>query len=554
MSLPSPSDPTVLDRELYVERPPIAREGLEVAGRYALVRCRGRGGIGEVWEAQEARTQRRVAVKLLLPGWHANDGIRQRFMREGRLAGTMQHRHIVEVLDVGETREGAPYIAMELLEGQPLHTVVAEQGPMPWTKVRRIMLQLCGALDHAHSMKIVHRDVKPSNVMFASDDGTDNCKLVDFGIAKQNLAGKQMQHLTGEGQMLGSPGFMCPEQLQGRPTDFRSDIYGLGCTGYYLLTGQVPFAGDSVPEMIHNALYCEPRQLDGGYLDDELRGAIEALFHRAVHRDPSARFGSALDFVVAINQIAEGTAPRTFELRPAIALTDRAIDPDAETNPGAESDGAASDDEGTPLAARVRTASGSSPVADSCGGSAPDVDTADEGGTAAAAAEAPVVMPRTTASGTGPRGVISTRSYSPLLRERPGLDRISWSCPEGFVELTRLLPDTVVVQMHGLLGASAAWLFETQLGRLLERHGPMQLFMHMGSMLSYPARVRDATLQCLTEHRRHIESMHLLTGTGVVGIAVSIAAVTVTGRPHVYEDELRWLAALDQAVAGRGRR
>src|SRR5690606_32360959 len=105
------------------------------------------------------------------------------------------------------------------------------QGPMPWERVKRILLQLCSALDHAHNLKIVHRDVKPSNVMLASRPGDpDRCKLLDFGIAKQSLVHQQTSHLTGEGQMLGSPGFMSPEQLQGRPTDVRGDVYGLGCT------------------------------------------------------------------------------------------------------------------------------------------------------------------------------------------------------------------------------------------------------------------------------------------------------------------------------------
>lgn len=505
MSTPSPSAPTVIDRGPSSAAPVIAHVGLRVADRYRLVVRRGVGGIGEVWEAEQLLTGRRVAIKLLLPVWQTETSVRQRFIREGRLASTVQHRNIVDIFEVGETHDGQPYIAMELLEGPSLDVVVQQRGPMPWDRVKRILLQLCGALDHAHNLQIVHRDVKPSNVVLAARPGDpDRCKLVDFGIAKQNLVDPHT-HLTGEGQLLGSPGFMSPEQLQGRPTDIRGDIYGLGCTGYYLLTGQVPFAGGSVPEMIHNALYERPRSLEGIALDEPLRQDIEAVFHRAIHRSPDDRFESILDFVVALNRVGHPSGPARTWTRPPSSPTGAADEPadaaqpEPPTSPGAEGSGA------TPVAL--------------LGG--------------------PV------------RPLASALGNISQLTGRATVDRIHWASAAGFLELARIPPSIVLVHMSGLIESSAAKLFHEQLGPLLERSPPTHVFWHLANIKTYPSDVRDASLRCLTEHRESIESVHVLNGPGLVGMAVSLATVALGGKAHVYEDQALWKAALDAWSAGR---
>jgi serine/threonine protein kinase len=508
MSTPSPSSPTVLDRGLPSEGPMVAHAGMRVANRYRLVARRGRGGIGEVWEAEQLPTGRRVAIKLLLPLWQTDPNVRKRFVREGRLASTVQHRNIVDIFDVGESG-GQPYIAMELLEGPSLDQVVLRSGPMPWERVKRILLQLCGALDHAHGLKIVHRDVKPSNVVLASRPGDpDRCMLVDFGIAKQSLVHPQT-HLTGEGQLLGSPGFMSPEQLQGRPTDIRGDIYGLGCTGYYLLTGQVPFAGGSVPEMIHNALYESPRSLEGIVLDDELRKGVEAVFLRAIHRSPDERFESILDLVVALNHVGEAPAapiwsPRRLTLHPPTETPSEPLpEPSSSAAPVVTAPAGASESSGT----------------------------------------APVTSPT--------RGLASTLGHSWLLTGRSTFDRVDWVGATGFVELARMPPDIVLVHMSGVIESGAAKLFHEQLGSLLERSPPTQVFWHLATIKTYASDVRDATLRCLTEHRDSIESMHVLNGPGLVGMAVSLAAVALGGQAHVYEDQGLWRTALDSWSFGR---
>lgn len=491
--------------------PLVPHAGMRVGDRYRLISSRGRGGIGEVWEAEQARTGRRVAVKMLLPVWQADRDVRKRFVREGRLASTMHHRNIVDVLEVGETREGLPFIVMELVQGRPLHRVVEHDGPLEWEQVKRVLLQVAGALDHAHGLKIIHRDVKPSNVMLVqSPHRSDRCKLVDFGIAKQVLMNLHTAPLTAEGQMLGSPGFTSPEQLQGRPTDPRADVYGLGCTGYYLLTGQIPYRGRTAAEMLHNALYERPHPLELDGVDGELRDDIETVLLRAVHRDPGERFGSVLDLVVAINTIGRGggrgpaararsATPSPSSPRPRGPLPDTVVEgrrPDPEPEPPT-----------SPFDELVT----------------------------------PVVTPA-----SGPKGVISTKGYSPVLAGRGGIDRVSWGAPEGFVELARMPPDVVVVHMRGHIGSSAKWLFEAQLGLLVSRHRPAQLFWHLDSIEKYPADVRDATLECLTKHRDDIGSIHVLKGPGRAGVAVSLAMVALGNHTRLYESAEEWLEALER--------
>lgn len=502
--------------------PAHAHGGMVVGDRYELVALRGRGGIGEVWEAEQAPTGRPVAIKLLQPGWQTDQNVRKRFIQEGRLASTLQHRHIVDILEAGETGDGQPFIAMELIRGPSLDVVMQAEGPLPWARVKRILLQICGALDHAHDLKIVHRDIKPSNIMLDNEFGQpDRCKLVDFGIAKQSLVHVPTQHLTGEGQMLGSPGFMSPEQLQGRSTDLRGDVYGLGCTGFFLLTGKLPFEGASMPEVIHNALYHVPRSLEVADVDEALRQEIESVLHRAIRRDPDDRFGSILDLVVALDQIG----------RSSFSAWSSAPEPSAPSDAPTVVDPVPTVVRPMQISARLRPAS--------------EVPTIGHG--------IPTTETRRPAV-TTPRGVISTQSHSHVIAGRTTAERVSWDGPKGFVEIARLPDEIIVVHMSGAVGPTAAWLFKQQLGPLLARHRPAHLFWHLGGLSGFPSEVRNASLRCLSEHRDCIASAHVLTGPSLVGMSVSLATVALGGKAHVYDDHLAWREALDAWVEGRRER
>ncbi|MFV8756790.1 protein kinase domain-containing protein [Nannocystaceae bacterium ST9] len=218
-----------------------------LAGRYRLLHRLGAGGIGEVWCAEHVGIGKRIAIKFLLPTLAGDPRVRRRFLREGRLAATVRHPAVVDIFDAGEAEDGRVYLAMELIEGQTIADVVRRDGPFPWPRARAVLEQLAGALACAHERGVVHRDIKPSNAMLIGirEDGSDRCKLIDFGMARGQLAPDGSVDVTATGLVMGSPAYMSPEQFRGEKVDARSDIYGFGCLAHFLLTGKPPFDGSS---------------------------------------------------------------------------------------------------------------------------------------------------------------------------------------------------------------------------------------------------------------------------------------------------------------------
>ncbi len=278
--------------------------GMLIGSRYRLCTPLGEGGIGEVWDAEDLVAGDRVAVKLLRSEFSCDPTTLERFLREGRLASALHHPHIVRVHEVGGADHAMPFLVMERLPGPCLEDVVIEQGVLCWARAQRVLLQICAALEHAHRARIVHHDVKPSNIVLANAPGErEEGKLVDFGIARKNLTQEPDVQLTMEGQVLGSPGYISPEQLRGKRTNHRSDIYGLGCTAFHLLTGRPPVEAENLPALIHAALFTPPPPLGSIEAPQESRPAIEALIHRALSKDPKDRFASALHMAHAIAAI-----------------------------------------------------------------------------------------------------------------------------------------------------------------------------------------------------------------------------------------------------------
>ena len=217
--------------------------GRILAGRYAIERVIGRGGMGIVYEARHVTVGRRVAVKVLRPDLARNAEATMRFQREAQVAGSIGHEHIVEVFDFGYSDEGDAYIAMELLEGTDLGALVRESGPLPVGRALEVARQVASALGAAHEKGIVHRDLKSENVFVVAREGRDFVKVVDFGISKV-LEADENQPITHEGTLLGTPHYMAPEQsTSGADTDARADLYALGCILFEMLTGKLPFTG-----------------------------------------------------------------------------------------------------------------------------------------------------------------------------------------------------------------------------------------------------------------------------------------------------------------------
>jgi eukaryotic-like serine/threonine-protein kinase len=248
--------PTVA-RPTPKEAPARAPRGLErlvgqtLNGRYLVERKIGEGGFGAVFRGRQIATGREVALKLLHPHNVSDATVVARFRREAEACSKLSSPHTVIIYDFDETEDGVLYLAMELLRGHPLQDLQRQQGPLEPRRVLGILNQVADALGEAHSLGIVHRDMKPENVMVDTRSGEDQVKVLDFGIAKiVEQPGKPTPALTAVGQTLGTLEFMSPEQLRGRPLDGRSDIYALGMMAYEMLTGQLPFKNARGPSDI----------------------------------------------------------------------------------------------------------------------------------------------------------------------------------------------------------------------------------------------------------------------------------------------------------------
>jgi len=267
-----------------------------VLGRYEIQRELGRGAMGVVYLGLDPKISRRVAIKTF--SYREFDSsqletLKERFFREAEAAGRLNHPHIVTVYDVGEENDLA-FIAMDYVEGKSLDRFVAESGLLPISEVYEIIADVAEALAYAHQQNIVHRDIKPGNIMY--DQSRGQVKVADFGIARIVDDSK-----TKTGDMLGSPVYMSPEQLKGARVTGASDIYSLGVTLYQLLTGTLPFNGDSIANLAYQILnkkYVSVRELR-----PELSPGVVRVVNKALQKEPGKRYESAMDMADAMRAL-----------------------------------------------------------------------------------------------------------------------------------------------------------------------------------------------------------------------------------------------------------
>jgi serine/threonine-protein kinase len=266
--------------------------GLVIADRYELEEVIATGGMGQVWRATDQTLGRQVAVKVVRPGAAEDSGFLERFRAEARNCAALQHPNIVTVHDFGEGEVSA-YLVMELVDGQPLSAIIRERGPLPPAEVTDILVQAGLALQAAHDAGVVHRDVKPANIVVDSDG---YARLADFGISR--ALGEAPLTLTGE--VLGTAHYLSPEQVQGRPAGPASDVYSLAVVGYEMLTGSRPFVGDS---MVTTALahVSQPAPELPGHIADPLRTTVMA----GLAKLPDQRPSSAEEFARALQLPAD---------------------------------------------------------------------------------------------------------------------------------------------------------------------------------------------------------------------------------------------------------
>lgn len=258
---------------------------LQKVGRYQVEGELGQGAMGVVYKATDPNIGRQVALKTLRLDVHGIDAdeMRRRFQNEARAAGVLNHPNIITIYDAGED-QNLFYIAMEFIPGQTLAEILKVRRVLPVEHVIGITRGVCTGLDFAHSKGIVHRDIKPANIMIAPD-GT--AKIMDFGIAK--AAG----NLTSTGQVLGTPNYMSPEQVRGKPLDGRTDLFSLGVVLYEMLTGKKPFAGENVTTIIYKIVNESPAPPHE--LDPSIHPGLSALVMRALSKDTNDRYQSGED-------------------------------------------------------------------------------------------------------------------------------------------------------------------------------------------------------------------------------------------------------------------
>jgi serine/threonine protein kinase len=275
---------------------------MDLIGRYEKLEEIGRGGMSTVYRARDTRLQREVALKLLPAYLSQDETFTQRFQREAQVIARLEHPHIVPIYDVGEY-EGQPFLVMRLLSGGTLRQRLADSNLTPLALVRSLQ-EVATALDAAHRRDIIHRDIKPSNILF-DDQGA--AFVTDFGVAKVMNAATQ---LTGSG-LLGTPAYMSPEQFTGKGLDGRSDQYSLAIVVYEALTGELPFDGDTVQQLIYQHLQASPRDIN--VVNPALPAAIAPVMSQALAKQPAQRFQTTTAFIDSLASAL--TAPDPVQTR-----------------------------------------------------------------------------------------------------------------------------------------------------------------------------------------------------------------------------------------------
>ncbi len=325
--------------------------GATLSGRYRVIRKIGEGGMGIVYEAEHVLIEKRVGLKVLREDFSNRFDVVERFRQEARSASKIGHENIVDISDFGVTSSGANFFVMELLHGRDLAEELGKLGTLSPRRSLNILLQCARALGAAHAKGIVHRDMKPENIFLVERGGEEDfVKIVDFGIAKISdleRAGIPGRKLTKTGMIFGTPEYMSPEQGAGKPLDHRVDIYALGIILYELLTGRVPFMGDTFMGILTQHMFENVPPLKAANPHCNAPAEVERIVFRAVAKDPSERYQNmeelAADLSGALTRTPNSVSslapppgtithygpgqepaasPRTERLMPAVPVTD----------------------------------------------------------------------------------------------------------------------------------------------------------------------------------------------------------------------------------------
>jgi streptogramin lyase/tRNA A-37 threonylcarbamoyl transferase component Bud32 len=288
------------------------RIGTEIAG-YRIERVLGRGGMSVVYLAEHLRLKRKVALKLLMPDLAEDERFRERFLRESHLAATLDHSHVIPIYDADEA-QGLLYIAMRYVEGNDLKTLLVREGPLEPRRALALASQVAGALDAAHERGLVHRDVKPGNILLTEESGAEHVYLADFGLTKETSS---ESGLTETGHFVGTADYVAPEQIDRRPLEARADVYSLGCVLFECLTGEAPFRSERLMAVLWGHLNEPPPSVSERNRD--LPPGLDAVLVRALAKDPEDRYATCRELVAAaraeLGMSAELPAPAAAPIR-----------------------------------------------------------------------------------------------------------------------------------------------------------------------------------------------------------------------------------------------
>jgi len=274
-------------------------------GRYHIVRKVGEGGMSFVYLASDIATQEQYAIKVLSAALSSDENAMARLRREASLGMRLAHPNVCHIIRLGETQDGLVYVVMPFVEGEVLSDRNNRLGTLSIAEVVRHVRDIAAGLHVAHELKIVHRDLKPENVMICKQPGGgERAVVMDFGLAKERRADAELQKLTATGIILGTPEFMSPEQLRGRPLDPRTDVYSLSLMTYEMLTAKLPFTGRTQQEMMIARLRSEPVPLRQAAPALGLE-AVERVLGKAMQRDPNDRYQTAPEFATALAAAAK---------------------------------------------------------------------------------------------------------------------------------------------------------------------------------------------------------------------------------------------------------
>jgi serine/threonine-protein kinase len=257
----------------------------------------GEGGMSFVYLANDVATRERYAIKVLSAALSQDANAMARLRREASLGMRLAHPNVCHIIRLGETEDGLVYVVMPFVEGEVLADRTNRLGRILLDDTTRLVRDMCAGLHVAHELKIVHRDLKPENIMVSRwPDGTDYAVVMDFGLAKERRAGAELQKLTATGIILGTPEFMSPEQLRGKPLDPRTDIYSLALMVYEMLTGKLPFQGRTQQEMMIARLRSEPTPLRKMRPELDFSESLERALARGMQRNPEDRYQTTIEF------------------------------------------------------------------------------------------------------------------------------------------------------------------------------------------------------------------------------------------------------------------